>query len=45
VRFAVASLEDVVQSKQAAGRDKDQRVLPLLRRMLAEGIQLDHDAE
>jgi len=43
VRFAVASLEDVVRSKQAAGRDKDERVLPLLRRMLAEGIQLDHD--
>ncbi|TMC51480.1 MAG: hypothetical protein E6J14_00015 [Chloroflexi bacterium] len=45
VRFAVASLADVVHSKQAAGRDKDERVLPLLRRMLAEGIQLDHDAE
>jgi hypothetical protein len=45
VRFGVASLEDVVHAKQAAGRDKDERVLPLLRRMLAEGIQLEHDAE
>lgn len=44
VRFAVASLDDVVVSKQAAAREKDLRVLPLLRRMLAEGIQLDHDA-
>ena len=40
VRFAVASLEDVVRSKQAAGRDKDERALPLLRRMLAEGMGL-----
>lgn len=39
-RFAVASLADVIRSKQAAGRDKDERVLPLLRRMLAEGVQL-----
>ena len=41
VRFSVASLEDVVRSKQAAGREKDERVLPLLRRMLAERIQLE----
>ena len=41
--FAVASLEDVIRSKQAAGRDKDARVLPLLRRMLAEGVQLHAD--
>src|SRR5579859_361116 len=41
--FAVASLEDVIRSKQAAGRDKDIRVLPLLRRMLAEGVQLRYE--
>ena len=29
-----ASLADVVRSKEAAGRDKDQRSLPTLRRML-----------
>lgn len=40
IRFAVASLEDVIRSKEAAGRDKDRRVLPLLHRMLAEGIEI-----
>lgn len=43
--FAVASLDDVIRSKQAAGRDKDERVLPLLRRMLAEGVQLNEHRE
>lgn len=43
--FAVASLEDVIRSKQAAGRDKDARVLPLLRRMLAEGLQLNQERD
>ena len=33
----VASLADVVRSKQAAGRPKDERALPTLRRMLDEG--------
>ncbi len=32
----VASLADIIRSKQAANRDKDQRVLPTLRRILAE---------
>ena len=27
----VASLEDIIQSKMAAGRDKDRAVLPILR--------------
>ncbi len=40
VVFAVASFEDVIRSKEAAGRDKDRRVLPLLHRMLAEGIEI-----
>jgi hypothetical protein len=32
----VASLADVIRSKQAANRPKDQRVLPTLRRLLSE---------
>ena len=33
----VASLADVVRSKEAAGREKDRLVLPVLRRLLDEG--------
>ena len=33
---AVASLADVVRSKEAAGREKDRLVLPTLRRLLEE---------
>ena len=33
---AVASLADVVRSKEAAGRDKDRLALPMLRRLLEE---------
>ena len=33
----VASLADVIRSKQAANRPKDQRVLPTLRALLARG--------
>jgi hypothetical protein len=32
----VAALEDVIRSKEAANRPKDQRTLPLLRQLLAE---------
>ncbi len=35
VAVRVASLEDVIRSKQAANRPKDQRVLPVLREILA----------
>ncbi len=35
VRVSVASLEDIIRSKQAANRPKDQRVLPTLRELLA----------
>ncbi len=31
----VASLADIIRSKQAANRPKDQRVLPVLREILA----------
>jgi hypothetical protein len=33
----VASLADVIRSKEAAGREKDRIVLPVLRRILDEG--------
>jgi hypothetical protein len=36
VAVEVASLGDVVRSKQAANRPKDQRVLPVLRELLAQ---------
>lgn len=35
VRVRIASLADVIRSKQAANRPKDQRVLPVLREILA----------
>jgi hypothetical protein len=34
-RVQVASLADIVRSKEAAGRDKDRRALPVLRELLA----------
>ena len=34
----VASLADVIRSKEAAGREKDRAVLPLLRRTLEESV-------
>lgn len=37
----VASLADVIRSKQAANRPKDQRVLPTLRRILAARYDAD----
>ena len=36
VDVEVASLADVIRSKEAAGRDKDRLVLPVLRRLLDE---------
>lgn len=35
IRIRIASLADIVRSKQAANRPKDQRVLPTLREILA----------
>ena len=37
IEVPVASLADVIRSKEAAGRDKDRLVLPVLRRILEEG--------
>jgi hypothetical protein len=36
VTVSVAVLEDVIRSKEAANRPKDQRALPVLRQLLAE---------
>lgn len=44
VQVRVASLADVIRSKQAANRPKDQRVLPTLREILASRHQRDSDA-
>lgn len=35
----LASLADIIRSKEAAGRDKDRRALPILRELLAEQIR------
>jgi hypothetical protein len=37
VGIDVASLADIIRSKEAAGREKDRLVLPVLRRLAAEG--------
>lgn len=39
VPTTVASLADVVRSKEAAGRPKDQLILPTLRRMLGQDLE------
>jgi hypothetical protein len=36
VEVAIASLADIVRSKNAANRDKDRRALPVLRELLAQ---------
>lgn len=35
----IASLGDIIRSKEAAGRDKDRRALPILRELLAEQLR------
>ncbi|HZD18758.1 MAG TPA: hypothetical protein VE669_11515 [Actinomycetota bacterium] len=37
ISVPVASLADIVRSKEAAGRDRDRLILPVLRRILEEG--------
>jgi predicted nucleotidyltransferase len=45
VAVPVASLADVIRSKEAAGRDKDRLTLPVLRRLLEErSADRDDDA-
>ena len=43
LEVSVAALADVIRSKEAAGREKDRAVLPLLRRVLERSRGLDHD--
>lgn len=38
ITVRLASLADVVRSKEAAGRDKDRRALPVLREILARRL-------
>ena len=38
MHIVVASLADVVRSKEATGRDKDRRALPVLREILARRL-------
>jgi hypothetical protein len=39
VRILLASLADIVRSKEAAGRDKDRRALPVLRELVARQLR------
>jgi hypothetical protein len=39
VTISVASLADVIRSKEAAGREKDRAVLPILRQVLERSHQ------
>jgi hypothetical protein len=39
VSVVLASLSDIVRSKEAAGRDKDRRALPLLRELVASQLR------
>jgi hypothetical protein len=39
VRVMLASLADIVRSKEAAGRDKDRRALPVLRELVARELR------
>lgn len=44
VSIQLASLADIVRSKEAAGRDKDRRALPVLRELLARQLREQRDA-
>lgn len=43
VKSMVAALADVVRSKEAAGREKDRAVLPILRQVLERSHQKERD--
>lgn len=43
VPIPLASLADIVRSKEAAGRDKDRRALPILRELLARQLRERRD--
>ena len=42
---SVASLADVIRSKEAAGREKDRAVLPVLRQVLERSKELDREGQ
>ena len=39
IEVQVAALGDIIRSKEAAGRDKDRRALPILRELLAQQLR------
>jgi hypothetical protein len=43
LKIFVASLADVIRSKEAAGREKDRAVLPILRQVLERSREKDRD--
>ena len=43
VQVKLASLADIVRSKEAAGRDKDRRALPVLRELVARQLRERRD--
>jgi hypothetical protein len=43
VTISVASLADVIRSKEAAGREKDRAVLPLLRQVLERSREMERN--
>jgi hypothetical protein len=43
VQVDVASLADVIRSKEAAGREKDRAVLPILRQVLERSQSIDRE--
>jgi hypothetical protein len=43
VSIELASLADIIRSKEAAGRDKDRRALPVLRELLARQLRERRD--
>ena len=43
LEVSVAALADVIRSKEAAGREKDRAVLPILRQVLERSRGIEHD--
>jgi len=43
LEVSVAALADVIRSKEAAGREKDRAVLPILRQVLERSRDIDRD--
>jgi hypothetical protein len=43
LEVSVAALADVIRSKEAAGREKDRAVLPILRQVLEQSRRIEHE--